>query len=738
MWDLRQEKPGSLIRYQSHFLVLFNKAGYSQTLGTVVRLVNNNQMSKFALYRILGNDLPPRHGTGQTLGNLEFILEHESSLPDCEKRWVVNRIADLDQERQIISLLDRHGQKYIHIPFELDEYAEHHYDIDGLPGQFYLHCANDPHALPILRARALEYPFRYKNLYAMNNNGARNAALEEGRTLAEWVMPWDGNCFVTMSAWNSIVQDVASLHDEKYLIVPMMRVHDNSDLLREDFVPGALEEPQIAFHRLSHEKFDNSKRYGFNPKVDLLRRLKVPGPWERWPDVPWEKGVFRLSDEAGKFRNSGWVARLSSGAAESENVQNKRYLARINGIIRMLSSLDERVLRTRFRHEDLIFYDESVLSASRLAWGNNQPNASSAIDELIATAQSLLGAGPYSVTKKTSMPPSGDKHDYLNPAPYWWKDPDQAGVTAEMHDGKRLQENELYSPESNKYDRTRLQLLFDQTMILALAWYFSDEKKYAEHAAFLIRTWFLDPATRMNPHLKYAQIRLGEKDEQLGYGIIETKDLYFFLDAVRLVSRSGKLSHSEQEQFRQWCREFLAWLLNSSQGRRVFMAQNNQGTYYDLQVASLAAFLDDAQTLLQILRISCMRAAQQFLPDGRQPEELKRTNSLHYSVFNLQGWFNLSRIARKADMGLWNSAVTGAGCPSVGLVWMLHLSQGEWPYQQLDEFDYERLALLDYCAGRDDLSADAHSLGMHKTKAEIRNLFHPYAGVQPFWSLGIE
>ena len=35
----------------------------------------------------------------------------------------------------------------------------------------------------------------------MNNNGARNAALREGRRRAKWVLPWDGNCFVTEEGW---------------------------------------------------------------------------------------------------------------------------------------------------------------------------------------------------------------------------------------------------------------------------------------------------------------------------------------------------------------------------------------------------------------------------------------------------------------------------------------------------------------------------------------------------------
>jgi len=196
-------------------------------------------MNGFALYRILGNDLPPRHYSAQTLNNLQFILTHEPVFTDCEKRWVVNRIADREQENKILSLLQRHGQQYIHIPFDIDDYAQCRYDIDGLPGELFLHNSKAAAISDYLRTRAFEYPFRHKNLYTMNNNGARNAALAEGRSLAEWTLPWDGCCFLTRSAWAAILRDMQALRDEKYLIVPMARVYDNRFLLDDAFVQMA-------------------------------------------------------------------------------------------------------------------------------------------------------------------------------------------------------------------------------------------------------------------------------------------------------------------------------------------------------------------------------------------------------------------------------------------------------------------------------------------------------------------
>lgn len=693
-------------------------------------------MKRFILYRILGNDLSPRHTPGQTLSNLQFTLERESSFLGCEKRWVVNRIADREQESKIMSLLHRHEQKYIHIPFVIDEYAQCRYDIDGLPKELFLHNRKAPATLTNLRVKAFEYPFRHKNLYAMNNNGARNAALEEGRSLAEWIMPWDGGCFVTEAAWDAILRDMESLHDEKYLIVPMVRVYDNLLLLDDAFVPDPAEEPQIAFHREAVERFDEQMRYGCSPKAELLQRLRVPGPWDKWGRAPWEPQGLKDSCEAGKYHRAGWVARLFSGLPSSKDDGMGRHSHRIRGIINKLNSLDEQVLRQKFHMDNLVFYDEAVLSEYRRVWLEGGERVADIVGNLLGNAESVLGDGPYSVLHKTSLPPSGNSHDYLSPAAYWQKNTGLPEAVSARHDGKRLPEARLYSPESGRYDRTRLQLVIDHTALLALAWYFTGDSRFADRAALLMRTWFLDPATRMNPHLKYAQIRMGEEDEQRGYGIIETKDFYFFLDAVRLIFRTGKLSLPEQQQFRQWCREFLGWLLSSSQGRRIFSAQNNQGTFYDLQVASLAAFLDDAQTLLRILRVSSMRSVQQFQPNGSQPEELKRTNSLHYCVFNLYGWFYLNKLAGMAGMDLWNTSTQAGGNPAAGLSWILSFRQGEWPYQQEEEFDYERLTLLRYLAfstapdsGR---RSDAAVISTHG----IKTVFHPGAGVQPYWSLG--
>ena len=86
------------------------------------------------LYRILGNDLPPRHELGQTLRILRFMLQHEHAFPPLDasrpikrvdKYFVLNRISDHDTLVAIVALLDEFGvarDRILQIPFEWQEY----------------------------------------------------------------------------------------------------------------------------------------------------------------------------------------------------------------------------------------------------------------------------------------------------------------------------------------------------------------------------------------------------------------------------------------------------------------------------------------------------------------------------------------------------------------------------------------------------------------------------------------
>src|SRR6476661_4713478 len=60
-----------------------------------------------------------------------------------------------------------------------------------------------------------------------------------------------------------------------------------------------------------------------------------------------------------------------------------------------------------------------------------------AYDDLIRDANTALTAGPFTVMQKKRTPPSGDKHDYMSLAPYWWPDSTKPnGVPYVRRDGQ--------------------------------------------------------------------------------------------------------------------------------------------------------------------------------------------------------------------------------------------------------------------------------------------------------------
>jgi glycosyltransferase involved in cell wall biosynthesis len=304
-----------------------------------------------------------------------------------------------------------------------------------------------------------------------------------------------------------------------------------------------------------------------------------------------------------------------------------------------------------------------------------------------------------------------------------------------FRDGERIPGTRLYEPDSDRYDRTRLQRMFDETTTLSLAWLATSDDRYVDHAAGLVRTWFIAAETRMNPHLLYAQIRSQTvHDVGAKSGLIEMKDLYYLLDAVRLIERAGRFSDAEQAGLRDWLREYLEWLQTSDQGVEERLTNNNHGTCFDLQTGSIAAFLGDRELLEKTFFTSRERILEQFTADGRQPHEMKRTQTAHYCCFNLQCWVNLATLAQSCGHDLWSFEGPDGRGLAAAFGWLLpHLERRTWKYEQIEPFDRGRFLPLFFAAR--DLGEDNVAFYMADA-AQARSSFFPHDGIKPFWSLG--
>ncbi|MDO6422996.1 alginate lyase family protein [Saccharophagus degradans] len=271
-----------------------------------------------------------------------------------------------------------------------------------------------------------------------------------------------------------------------------------------------------------------------------------------------------------------------------------------------------------------------------------------AVNLLQKEADSLLDVEPFTVITKPNLPASGNKNDYFSFAPYWWPNPDtEDGYPWVKMDGKK--NPHAYAKTSNK---TALNDLMDSTQSLSLAYFFTGKKAYADKTAELLKVWFLNEETKMNPHLKYAQAIPGKVDGR-GIGIIDARGFYRVLDSILLIKPSQTLTEGELAGLDAWFSEYLEWLVESPLGIDERKTKNNHGTFYDYQVAAIALFVNNEKIAKDAIKRAQKRLKAQITKDGKQPLELERTRPFHYSVFNLQAFVGLAKLASEVGVDLW-------------------------------------------------------------------------------------
>ena len=162
--------------------------------------------------------------------------------------------------------------------------------------------------------------------------------------------------------------------------------------------------------------------------------------------------------------------------------------------------------------------------------------------------------------------------------------------------------------------------MFDDTTTLALAWLATGRDAYIGHAADLVRRWFLDPETRMAPHLTYAQVRgRWPGDTGAKSGLIEMKDLYYFLDAVRLVERAGAaVERKRRRGSAHGCATISAGCKQANRASPNARHATITERATTSRPGSIAAFLGDAELLERTFLTSRERILEQFTADGQQ------------------------------------------------------------------------------------------------------------------------
>lgn len=326
-----------------------------------------------------------------------------------------------------------------------------------------------------------------------------------------------------------------------------------------------------------------------------------------------------------------------------------------------------------------------AMKKSREAIKEKDPLYIIAFASLIKDAGKALKKTPPSVMEKKNFPPSGDKHDYMSLAPYFWPDSSKKdGLPYLRRDG-------VTNPEVKEYlDKVYMPQLCEDVQVLALAYYFTGKEMYAAKATDFIATWFLSEKTRMNPNLNFAQAIKGV-NEGRGAGIIDSRHFLKVIDAIGIISASKSWKESYTKGMKTWFSQYLNWLETSPNGITEKATKNNHGTWYDAQRLAMAIFIDSTDKAKKIIQSAANRLDQQMDKDGSFPKELERTIALHYTVFNLEAFFHIAHMAEGLGLDFWNlSTPSGASLKKGFEAVAPYLLQREtWPGQQIKPFETE-------------------------------------------------
>jgi hypothetical protein len=307
-------------------------------------------------------------------------------------------------------------------------------------------------------------------------------------------------------------------------------------------------------------------------------------------------------------------------------------------------------------------------------------------------ADAVLTRAPYSVTAETKKPQSGDRHDYYSIGPYWWPDASKSdGLPYVRRDGET-------NPESRgpEFDKDRIQKFAADVELLALAAHHLGDRRYAEHAARLLRAWFLDPATRMNPNLNFAQAVPGISAGR-GEGIIELIVMPQVVESIGLVAAKGALTPKEVAELKAWFSEFADWMQTSANGKDEAAKTNNHGIYYDYLLTHFALFAGKEEIAKSVAaNFVEKRIGTQMAKDGSLPEELSRTRSLHYSFFAMQAATRMATIGECVGTDLWRQQTADGRGLGKGLAYLIGFAPtwARWPHPESALDDATKTAAL--------------------------------------------
>ena len=283
---------------------------------------------------------------------------------------------------------------------------------------------------------------------------------------------------------------------------------------------------------------------------------------------------------------------------------------------------------------------------------SNKSIYKASFDQLIKDAEKIIKLKPVAITDKpdecTAI--TGDKRDFMSVGNYSWPNPDTPdGMPWIRKDGHM-------NPNAKRYDLiARLKVMCSRVEKLGLAYFFTGDIRYAEKATEYANIWFINPETRMNPHLKYAACLPGHNNGMgFFYGIIQGCSFMNCLAGLSLIKETKYYTPQLDEGIKQWVSEMYTWLTTSDMGIKESRMKNNHSTAYYMQLMAYAEFMGDDAAIKNITdTIRNVIIARQIEPDGRMPSELARPFAYTYTLLNIDHLLVMCEMQRDTDPNLF-------------------------------------------------------------------------------------
>ena len=283
-----------------------------------------------------------------------------------------------------------------------------------------------------------------------------------------------------------------------------------------------------------------------------------------------------------------------------------------------------------------LLLDSGTLATTKSQLEQEEPRLQKAYAQLILAADKALLEGPFSVTDKSQLPPSGNKNDYASYSRYWWPDPTKADGLPYRRMEKPIPG--VIPPAKNMrldHRSLRFSLLFTA-------------------AKFNYGCGFLDAH---EPNLTMpTQTRDGLK-----ISVLDGRIMIRALEASLLIEGSKALSKEEKQGLKGWAEAYFEWLTSSELALQEAASKNNHGSYYDLQALYFALYAGKKEQAVQIAQnFYTKRILKQIQKDGSMPEEMARTRPLFYSIYNLNALFLVAHLAEKVAVDIWKKNISSS------------------------------------------------------------------------------